>query len=85
MASSLPERRRPEQRGQRHTGSEDDPFLPRRAANFRLLFLFADASRIYPYRDSRFIRGFDAVFTTDGIRILVSPPKRPRRTRSAKE
>lgn len=50
MASSLPERRRLEQRGQRHTGSEDDPFLPRRTANFRPLFLFADTSRIYAYR-----------------------------------
>jgi transposase InsO family protein len=29
-------------------------------------------------RDSRFTRGFDAVFTADGIRILTSPPRAPR-------
>jgi putative transposase len=28
-------------------------------------------------RDSRFTRAFDAVFTTDGIRILTSPPRAP--------
>ena len=29
-------------------------------------------------RDSRFTRGFDAVFAADGIRILTSPPQAPR-------
>jgi putative transposase len=29
-------------------------------------------------RDSRFTRGFDAVFAADGIRILTSPPRAPR-------
>jgi putative transposase len=29
-------------------------------------------------RDSRFTRGFDAVFAADGIRILASPPQAPR-------
>jgi transposase InsO family protein len=29
-------------------------------------------------RDSRFTTAFDAVFTTDGIRILTSPPQAPR-------
>lgn len=29
-------------------------------------------------RDSRFIRGFDAVFAADGIRILTSPPRATR-------
>src|ERR671917_2216337 len=29
-------------------------------------------------RDSRFTRGFDAVFAAEGIRILASPPRAPR-------
>jgi transposase InsO family protein len=29
-------------------------------------------------RDSRFTRGFDAVFAAEGIRILTSPPRAPR-------
>jgi hypothetical protein len=36
-----------------------------------LTFLFRD-------RDSRFTRALDAVFTTDGIQILTSPPQAPR-------
>jgi transposase InsO family protein len=38
---------------------------------FRLRFLLRD-------RDSRFTRGFDAVFAADGIRILTSPARAPR-------
>jgi putative transposase len=36
-----------------------------------IMFLLRD-------RDSRFTRAFDAVFTAEGIRILISPPRAPR-------
>jgi putative transposase len=47
-----------------------------------LLMDLADHATVLKFllrdRDSRFTRAFDAVFTTDGIRILTSPPAAPR-------
>jgi hypothetical protein len=69
------------------TAHPDGARTTQAARNFLMDLGHRTASVKFLIRDraGQFTGSFDAVFTAEGIRILAGPPKRPKRTPSAKE
>ena len=59
------------------TADPDGPWVTQQARNLSLAGAFGDVRFLIRDRDAKFVAGFDEVFRTDGIEVILTPFRSP--------
>jgi putative transposase len=59
------------------TANPDGPWVTQQARNLSLAGAFGDVRFLIRDRDAKFVAGFDEVFRTDGIEVILTPFRSP--------